>query len=97
MPRCQRREWQGRTQMLGWGMQAKDITDAVMLEALAAVRGKNGVPEWSSLWDVQKQLDDFHPKVVLAKLRSMVRRKVIGGCTCGCRGDFELPSVARAA
>jgi hypothetical protein len=71
-------------------MQAKDITDATMLDALSKARGLHGVPEWSSLWDVQKALPDVPPKVVLAKLRSMVKRNIIDGCTCGCRGDFEL-------
>lgn len=72
-------------------MQAKDLSDAVVLEALAKVRGKHGVSRWSSLWDVQAALADVPPKVVLAKLRSMVKRNIIDGCCCGCRGDFELP------
>jgi hypothetical protein len=71
-------------------MQAKDISDEVMLAALAATRGRNGVPKWSCLWDVQRHLAPAPPKVVTAKLRSMIRRGVIGGCCCGCRGDFEL-------
>jgi hypothetical protein len=39
---------------------------------------------------VQEQFPDFPPKVVTAKLGSLVRRKVLDGCTCGCRGDFEI-------
>lgn len=61
-----------------------------MLAALAKTRGMHGVPRWSSLWDVQDALPDVPPKVVLAKLRSMIKRKLLNGCTCGCRGDFEL-------
>jgi hypothetical protein len=75
-------------------VQAKDITDAVMLEALARCRGRNGVPTWSSLWDTQRELPDVPLRVVLAKLRSMVKRNLISGCCCGCRGDFELRKVA---
>lgn len=71
-------------------MQAKDISDAVMLTALADVRGRNGVPRWSSLFDVRDHMSDVHPKIVLAKLRSMIKRKLIRGCACGCRGDFEV-------
>ena len=74
-------------------MQAKDLSDARMYEALAAVRGRRGVPQWSSLWDVQGELPKVPPKVVLAKLRSMVKRGVLRGCACGCRGDFEIPPV----
>jgi len=71
-------------------MQTKDITDETMLAALAAVRGKNGVPAWSSLFDVYKALPQLPRKLVLSKLRSMCKRHVIRGCCCGCRGDFEL-------
>lgn len=30
------------------------------------------------------------PKVVLAKAKRLVRRGLIDGCTCGCRGDFQI-------
>lgn len=71
-------------------MQAKDVSDAQVLGAMASTRGRNGVSRWSTLWDVQESLASFPPKVVLSKLRSMIKRKVIGGCACGCRGDFEV-------
>lgn len=29
-------------------------------------------------------------KVALAKMRSLYRRDLVGGCDCGCRGDFEI-------
>lgn len=32
-------------------------------------------------------------KVLQAKLRGMYKRKIIDGCACGCRGDWELPIV----
>lgn len=71
-------------------VQAKNVSDTQVLDAMAATRGRNGVPRWSTLWDVQEGLASVPPKVVLAKLRSMIKRKVIGGCACGCRGDFEV-------
>lgn len=33
------------------------------------------------------------PKVALAKMRAMVRKKLVIGCACGCRGDFQLPDA----
>lgn len=75
-------------------MQAKDITDEVMLAALTATRGRHGVASWSSLFDVRDHLGSVPPKVTLAKLRSMIKRGVITGCACGCRGDFELARSA---
>lgn len=29
-------------------------------------------------------------KLVRAKMGSMIRRGLVNGCACGCRGDFEL-------
>lgn len=29
-------------------------------------------------------------KIVQAKAKRLVKRKVIDGCTCGCRGDYEV-------
>ena len=81
-------------------MQAKDIPDALFLEYLATLQG-----HWTMLWgdnSVSTWVDgklverkDLFPlgtphKVVRAKVRSLVRRKLMGGCDCGCRGDFEI-------
>lgn len=54
-------------------------------------------------WDVQKVLggvplealvDEEVPgvpwKIVLAKAKRLINRKIIDGCPCGCRGDFEI-------
>lgn len=70
-------------------MQAKDISDDVVLDAIKT-RGRNGVAIWSTRWDIQDELAQFPKKVVIAKLRSMIKRKLIDGCVCGCRGDFEI-------
>ena len=31
-----------------------------------------------------------HEKIWLAKMKSMIRRGLSGGCDCGCRGDYEI-------
>jgi hypothetical protein len=67
--------------------QAKDLGDEEALRAVRAVRGRH-VALVSSLWDVQDELAVWPTKVVLAKLRSLVRRGVLSGCVCGCRGNF---------
>lgn len=72
--------------------QAKDITDATMLDVVRATRGQHGVPEWATLGDIQAAMPTYPPKVVTTKLASMVRRGVIYGCACGCRGDFGIPA-----
>jgi hypothetical protein len=71
--------------------QCKDIPDRPILEFLAKNPGKwhcryggyensvtNAMPEW---------VDDG---LALAKMRQLYRRGVAYGCTCGCRGDFEI-------
>lgn len=40
--------------------------------------------------DIVAALPEFPEKVLAAKLRRLVAQGVIDGCTCGCRGDFEV-------
>jgi hypothetical protein len=82
-------------------MKASDITDETILAAIKATRGRNGVPEWATTGDVlrwfeaNKDLPLIPPKVILTKLESCIRRKLIDGHVCSkkgayCRGDFEI-------
>ena len=70
-------------------MQAKDITDDAFLEAMEEARRQSPCT-MVNRWDVGRILA-APDKVVLAKARTLIRRGVIRGCWCGCRGDFELP------
>jgi hypothetical protein len=85
---------------------ARDIPDELFLDAVRVARGRNGVPQWATRWDVEAVLGgvtfprDFtaYPdvpgvpeKVVLAKAKRLIARKLLDGCPCGCRGDFEIP------
>jgi len=72
-------------------MQCKDIPDRPILEMLA----KN--PEQWHNWyfgndfDVGKAMPVGTPeKLVLSKMQMMIRRGVVDGCPCGCRGDFVI-------
>lgn len=87
--------------------QAKDIPDAVALAAVLKCMDHPAMPAYkqpawrgpANIWDVTKELG-FPEKVVLAKMRALERRGLIGGpgcCTCGCRGDFELTKEGEAA
>lgn len=66
-------------------------SDDVLLDAVKSVRGRNGVPTWATLWDVQAHLNTFPPKVTQRALESAIKRGILKGCACGCRGDFEIP------
>lgn len=77
-------------------MKAADIPDALILDAITHA--------WATHWDLDSpnslprlvpELRTFPEKVLIAKLKSMVRRGVIDGCECGkCRGDWTLSEPA---
>lgn len=85
-------------------MKASDIKDEDVLNYLAGRQGswtslwyghfngkhdsfyKDGVTP-----DVYNSMPKSTPeKVALAKMRSLYKRGLVGGCDCGCRGDFEI-------
>jgi len=78
-------------------MQAKDIPVEPVLKFLAAL------PKYRTAgWHDMQPREDFMPtvvdampagvppKVVLAKMRSLIKKGLVDGCPCGCRGDFAL-------
>jgi hypothetical protein len=74
-------------------MQCKDIDDRMFLTAVvtAAVYKDLG----SNRWELAKLLDLPMP-LVLAKAAGLIRRGLLDGCTCGCRGDFLLTEKGKA-
>jgi hypothetical protein len=35
-------------------------------------------------------------KLALAKMKAMVRKGLVSGCPCGCRGDFAITDLGRS-
>ena len=81
--------------------QAKDIADQTVIEIVRCCnegtcehepRGTyiNNKGHWCFTWEVAEKLN-LPLKLVLAKLRKMIKRGLLNGCACGCRGDLELP------
>jgi hypothetical protein len=72
-------------------MQCKDIPDKPILEFLKSLEG-----QWANwCWENEKNValampKGVPPKLVLAKMRMLIRRRLVDGCGCGCRGDFVL-------
>jgi hypothetical protein len=74
-------------------MQCKDIPETPILAFLADHRG-----EWCHWFDpdrfdrsVRRAMPPGTPeKLALAKMRGLIRRGLVEGCDCGCRGDFEI-------
>ena len=81
-------------------MQCKDIPDEPILQFLAG---------WSPVCTTWFWSDDYKPpnsvvnamppetpaKLALAKMGSMIRKGIVTGCPCGCRGDFEITDKGR--
>ena len=83
-------------------MQCKDIPDRPVLEFLRDLPLRTGsTGTWFDYEPrpentvVHVMPDGTPQKLALAKMRMMVRRGVVSGCACGCRGDFELTVKGR--
>jgi hypothetical protein len=77
-------------------MQAKDVSDNAVLRFLES---REGVwCNWSlgDVNDVSAAMPEGTPsKVRLAKMRQLIRRGLVEGCPCGCRGDFEITEAGK--
>lgn len=77
-------------------MQCKDIDEISILMFLHIHEG-----EWCNWFeDSDKSVINIMPKntppkLALAKMRKMVRKGLVSGCYCGCRGDFEITKKGR--
>lgn len=85
-------------------MQCKDIPDGAVLTFLSERHDEFPSATWF-------RSDDYKPsnsvvnampvgtnaKLALAKMRTLIRRGLVTGCPCGCRGDFELTAAGREA
>lgn len=85
-------------------LQAKDFPDRPLLEFLDALDGLWSTWCWSDhrdpcFWD-HSVAPLFPPetpdKLIRAKMAGLIRRGLIDGCPCGCRGDYELTDKGRA-
>lgn len=75
-------------------MKCKEIPTRPILLFLAINRG--GWCTWgdsdpSIMPSVQSAMPTgTPPKLQLAKMRQLIKRGLVSGCGCGCRGDFEI-------
>lgn len=54
-------------------------------------------PHWAFTWNLDYLMPMFPSEVILAKASALIRRGLLTGCDCGCRGDFELTEAGRSA
>lgn len=72
-------------------MKTKDIDKKVILDLL---RTRSNA--WTSRWVIAEQFpESTPPKLILSAMRSLIKRGLVEGCCCGCRGDFEITDLGR--
>lgn len=78
-------------------MQCKDIQTEPILRLIGSHNG-----DWCNWYfgddrDVHAAFPpDVPDKLLLAKMASLMRRDLVDGCPCGCRGDYTLTAKGRA-
>lgn len=91
--------------------QAKDIDDAFFLRCVDWARwqsdppvpwGTSGVdftnfPHWVFTWNLVCLMPAFEERLLVAKAAQLIKRGLLDGCACGCRGDFELTGAGEEA
>jgi hypothetical protein len=77
-------------------LQAKDIPDEPILAFLAGPSDGWPVCGWATSFpgfpnSVQNAMPPGVPeKLARAKMASLIRRGLVHGCACGCRGDYRI-------
>jgi hypothetical protein len=77
-------------------LQCKHIDDVALLKFLKDLDSKDS---WGTLFEgfensVQNAMPaGVPPKLARAKMNQLIKSGWVSGCTCGCRGDFELTFV----
>ena len=69
-------------------MRAKDISDDRFLDVVSNINIHED--RWAYVWDIEAAMPDIPPRLLRAKAKSLIKRGLMTGCTCGCRGDFEV-------
>jgi len=69
-------------------MQCKDIADRPLLQFVATRQREKGL--WVNAWDFEPPYSDLPDKLFRAKMDTLIRRGLLDGCACGCRGDYEM-------
>lgn len=70
-------------------MRGSDISDLEFLVAMRMVIESKRYP-WTALSELRPLFPGVPDKVLLSKARKMIKRGLVIGGDCGCRGDFEI-------
>ncbi len=72
--------------------KCKDIPDKPILEFLLNNKGNWCNWHFEDEKDVRNAMPNnlASEKLILAKMKQLIKRGLVEGCACGCRGDFEI-------
>ncbi len=67
------------------------ISDFELVKGIALIRKASDIGgfHWVMVWELSDYFN-IHPNRIRSKVRRASKRKLVDGCICGCRGDFEL-------
>lgn len=72
-------------------MKTKDIPEIPILELLLNNKGRWCFCIGEESRNVASAMPKGIPqKLVISKMRAMIRKGLVKGCPCGCRGDYEI-------
>lgn len=72
-------------------IQAKHVDEAKVIDYVGRYCHENPDMCGAIWWTMREELfPDVPERVLLSKLAALVRRNLLEGCTCGCRGDFQI-------
>lgn len=74
-------------------VQCKDIADGPLLRFIAGKQREKGA--WVNTWDFEPPYSDLPDNLFRAKMGQLMKRRLVTGCNCGCRGDYELTNKGR--
>jgi hypothetical protein len=70
-------------------MQCKDIPDVPLVRFIAEKQREKNL--WVNTWDFDETpYANLPDNLLRAKMGQLIKRGLITGCNCGCRGDYEI-------
>lgn len=79
-------------------IQCKDIPEKPILELLA--QNPTKWHTWCRSWklSIRPAVDEAVPdKMLIRKMDKMIKKGLVDGCGCGCRGDYHITEKGMAA
>lgn len=68
-------------------MRCSELDNSLFILVLLLIRREWGV---TLLHDLEKAMPEYPSKLLLVKASKLIKQGFITGCSCGCRGDFEV-------